>query len=312
MAKNIVPYAFTPGTKAKAEEVNANFNALASAIDENHTALTSRIDEMEVGVSEDISSATADFMKNDLSDFPGLTNCIIKAPNGIISYETNVITAKAGLTVLVPAGKNENGLPKSSVFTLENNISRTFDSAMSRKYLFLCANSTLETASQYIESETQPATADTVWLNTAENLMYKSNANSEYIQTDMVLIGDNLISTASAITSVNTFKPLEMLFETDKERILSWNTFDYNAGITIGTPYTAPCPGRFIYIYLGNPGAGGIYVNGRELWYTAPPGNSSCMDRTGFVDVDKGEQISYASPGANSRKVFYPAKGGNF
>ena len=30
--QNLVPYVFSPGTKAKADEVNANFNALADAI----------------------------------------------------------------------------------------------------------------------------------------------------------------------------------------------------------------------------------------------------------------------------------------
>lgn len=40
MTNSMIPYSFTPGTKAKAQEVNANFNALADKIDENNeTAL---------------------------------------------------------------------------------------------------------------------------------------------------------------------------------------------------------------------------------------------------------------------------------
>lgn len=35
MTNPLIPYSFTPGTKAKAQEVNANFNALADKIDEN-------------------------------------------------------------------------------------------------------------------------------------------------------------------------------------------------------------------------------------------------------------------------------------
>ncbi len=35
MTNSMIPYSFTPGTKAKAQEVNANFNALADKIDEN-------------------------------------------------------------------------------------------------------------------------------------------------------------------------------------------------------------------------------------------------------------------------------------
>lgn len=35
MTNSMIPYSFTPGTKAKAQEVNANFNALADKIDKN-------------------------------------------------------------------------------------------------------------------------------------------------------------------------------------------------------------------------------------------------------------------------------------
>ncbi|MBO5435674.1 hypothetical protein J6A31_07765, partial [bacterium] len=37
MTNSIIPYSFTPGTKAKAQEVNANFNALAEKIESNNS-----------------------------------------------------------------------------------------------------------------------------------------------------------------------------------------------------------------------------------------------------------------------------------
>jgi len=37
MTNSIIPYSFAPGTKAKAQEVNANFNALAEKIEENNS-----------------------------------------------------------------------------------------------------------------------------------------------------------------------------------------------------------------------------------------------------------------------------------
>lgn len=37
MSNSLIPYSFTPGTKAKAQEVNANFIALADKIEENNT-----------------------------------------------------------------------------------------------------------------------------------------------------------------------------------------------------------------------------------------------------------------------------------
>jgi len=309
MAKNIVPYAFTPGTKAKAEEVNANFNALAELIDENHSIINSKLDEVKKSLSEDISLSKIGFMKDDLSDFPGLANCIIKAPYGVLTYDANVVTLKEGLTVLMPVGKNDNGLPIGATYTLENDVSKTFDSAMSRRYLFLCSDSTIETSAYYVESEIQPITADTVWYNTAENFMYKSDANAEFTQKDMVLIADNLNSTASSISSINVFKPLEMLFETDKERIISWQSYDYSAGISIPSGYVAPCAGRFIYIYQGMPGAGGIYINNIMVWYSNGT-STQALDRTGFCDAGQGDIVSFNITGSQPNIVFYPVKGG--
>lgn len=37
MTNSMIPYSFTPGTKARAQEVNANFNALADKIEENNS-----------------------------------------------------------------------------------------------------------------------------------------------------------------------------------------------------------------------------------------------------------------------------------
>lgn len=44
MTNSMIPYSFTPGTKAKAQEVNANFIALAEKIDENNKNIVHDID----------------------------------------------------------------------------------------------------------------------------------------------------------------------------------------------------------------------------------------------------------------------------
>lgn len=50
MTHSMIPYSFTPGTKARAQEVNANFNALAEKIEENNsTALHSESDATITG-----------------------------------------------------------------------------------------------------------------------------------------------------------------------------------------------------------------------------------------------------------------------
>lgn len=48
MTNSLIPYSFTPGTKAKAQEVNANFNALADKIDENNSTAVHANTESEI------------------------------------------------------------------------------------------------------------------------------------------------------------------------------------------------------------------------------------------------------------------------
>ena len=44
MTDSMIPYSFVPGTKAKANEVNANFISLANFIEQNKNSATSDIE----------------------------------------------------------------------------------------------------------------------------------------------------------------------------------------------------------------------------------------------------------------------------
>jgi len=55
MTDILIPYSFVPGTKAKAGEVNANFNALAAVIDENKS-LAGQAEEQLSGAIETLQT----------------------------------------------------------------------------------------------------------------------------------------------------------------------------------------------------------------------------------------------------------------
>ena len=97
MSNSLIPYSFTPGTKAKAQEVNANFIALATQIEENKEYVTEKIQET-------IESVNSDKADKKLLNTSLITNCIVEAPNGVIEYSGNSITIKSGLKVLIPDG----------------------------------------------------------------------------------------------------------------------------------------------------------------------------------------------------------------
>lgn len=52
MTNSMIPYSFSPGTKARADEVNANFIALADKIDENKSAQSNDVKEINSVLSK--------------------------------------------------------------------------------------------------------------------------------------------------------------------------------------------------------------------------------------------------------------------
>ena len=80
MTNSMIPYAFIPGAKAKADEVNANFAALANAITEN---LTSANEAFSV-INNSLSSVSNQLdAKADKSDF-----AVTEAGTNLNNYKT--------------------------------------------------------------------------------------------------------------------------------------------------------------------------------------------------------------------------------
>ena len=129
MQNSLIPYSFIPGTKAKAQEVNANFIALADKIQDNQTTLKEQLTETEKTFSEKLeqveNSITNECADLSLVNTGTVTNTILEAPNGVVDYEGQTVNVKAGLKVLIPDGKKENGKLKNIVYVTENVISKT-------------------------------------------------------------------------------------------------------------------------------------------------------------------------------------------
>lgn len=69
MANTVIPYSFTPGTKAKAQEVNANFNALAQKIDENNS--TTVHTNSNINLTGELSFSSSIYSTSKLHDTKG-------------------------------------------------------------------------------------------------------------------------------------------------------------------------------------------------------------------------------------------------
>ncbi len=108
MTNSMIPYSFIPGTKAKANEVNANFIALADKIDANKSSCDTNISdvneilETKADKTELITEFTVTESDTDLNDYKTKGTYIFST----LYTPVNIPTGTSG--VLVVTGKEES------------------------------------------------------------------------------------------------------------------------------------------------------------------------------------------------------------
>ena len=189
-----------------------------------------------------------------------ITNCILEAPNGIATINGDTFTAKQGLKVLIPNGRNADGSLKNIEYTLENDLVRTFgDEYVSNNciysiYLFIGGG-----------KEEVPLTAtirmqDCYTLPTAEQdgtrIIYNITDNKFYwtakgapnwIEYQIAVIGQFIKN--NNVYTMQHYEPINLLKQTDKSQISCWSMpsskyITLNLGAS-GSTYTAPANGWF-------------------------------------------------------------------
>lgn len=68
MTNSLIPYSFTPGTKAKAQEVNANFNALADKIESNNSTAVHENTESTITGKKTFTKPIYSAVRGDTTD----------------------------------------------------------------------------------------------------------------------------------------------------------------------------------------------------------------------------------------------------
>ena len=138
-----------------------------------------------------------------------ISNCILEAPNGVLTYSQNTATLKQGLKVLIPNGLNSDGtlnnleeeLPADSTYSFTystNNQTITFTKTAAGGKGFNVSN-------KYIVSDVEPASAPfLLWYNPKTNIMKRANESGVFITTHDAVIATNLVTDSSGnITSIN-------------------------------------------------------------------------------------------------------------
>ncbi len=240
-----IPYSFVPGTKAKAQEVNANFIALANSIDSNQSSADSRVSAIEA----DISALQA----KKYVDFNTFTGAILEAPEGVIENTSTSLTVKSGLRVVIPDGKNSDGTLKNIDFTLDDDIILDISNYNDgEKFLFLTSDGLLFTTDSkcYFISENTPSgslSSEYMWFKPSDNILKRYNSISSSWDESKSLLLANIIVSSGQLTKVKMSDVLSFYKRADKREIidygcLSGHILDIAMGVS-GSEYLAPANG---------------------------------------------------------------------
>lgn len=301
MANSLIPYSFIPGTKAKADEVNANFIALANQITENKEYTDSKIDET-------ISTVNNDRAGIKLENTTLISNCVLESPNGIVTYTGNTITVKKGLRLILPDGLNEDGTVKNIEHTVPEDVLLTSTKNGNMNCVYVTEDS-CAIATFYQHSNITPIKSEGIWYKTTENQHYKYNKTTtswEPITCSIVAAFENLDGT---ISNVKPFYPITLLKTNDLNLISDYMIPDYSkeVGISLMTTYTAKVNG-YVYARLESQQSLSRYIQIDSRFYLVAYFNIGHIGKGSLcLPIAKGS--TYLLKSDVGQGLFIPMKG---
>jgi len=312
---------FVPGTKAKAQEVNANFVAVKDAIDtkvsvggdstktfsiadateDSHAVSKSQLDTLSTDFDEKINAAGTRFCaksgnvtsgKADLFSY-SLLSITPKIggsyANLIISDCDGTFTTISSATAISMSGKadgvyNIYAKPDGTFYTLANNIYAQ------------TARPTLIDGDIWVNTSVEPMTA----------IKYASATDAKFLD---VPVGKVTIA-SSAITALTTNTYNQNGYDVNIQSN-DWSRAlpKYASPISkvLGATYTAECDGWLSFYCAGAGGAGGdLLIDSVNVLHLAASGSGVYVNFQSIVPISKGS--SYYTTG-NGSLIFYPAKG---
>lgn len=159
-----------------------------------------------------------------------LTNAILEAPNGVCTYTGNTITAKSGLKILAPNGRNADGSLKNIEYTLASDTSKELTSAGSGLGVFFLRSldngqtwdiGYRNFSTQWYIQEEQPQVEHCEWYNPKTNL-WKHCVSGEW--SDILICPLGRVScNEGQIISLYNYETTDLLKRSDRGEIIEWD-----------------------------------------------------------------------------------------
>ena len=222
-------------------------------------------------VDRDLSNLTSTGEKHFINKSQ-ISNCILEAPNGVLTYSGNTITLKAGVKVLIPDGKNNDGNLKSIEVTIPNDVTYTitesYIAGRQNQPIFINRNGTLVytigTPNKYFITDNSTSGAYDVNYSPKTNIMKRTNGTAgQWYTMPIVYIGSLFVDNNNNITNVNIEQPIKIFTNADKSYIGSLGMpsnkyINLTLGVS-GSTYTALANGYFSIISNALTEAGKYY-----------------------------------------------------
>ena len=219
-----------------------------------------------------------------------ITNCILEAPNGVAEYTGSTVTAKQGLKVLIPNGKNTDGTFNNIEYTLTQDVTIDVSATVSTNTwinIYLGANGELtinekKDALYLTENYTQIATAHYNGSEITELGAFQ--ATSIYQKSDNALISS---------LGMPSSKFIDLTFATSP------------------TDYTAPSNGYFVFDRLCKGSGQYMALNNKTGEYRMVVGGVNGVDTALMLPVKRGDIVGIGTnfTGTINRFRFYYAEG---
>ena len=189
-----------------------------------------------------------------------ITNCILEAPNGVATISGGTFTAKQGLKVLIPNGRNADGSLKNIEYTLENDLVRTFgddygsNNRIYSIYLFIGGDkesgpltATIRMQDCYILPTAEQDDNRIIYNITDNKFYWTTKGTPNWLEVQIVVIGQFIKS--NNVYTMQHYEPISLLKQRDKSQISCWSMpsskYTTSSIGASGSKYTAPANGWF-------------------------------------------------------------------
>lgn len=291
------PYTFTAGTKARASEVNANFDALYTEVN----SLESRIIDYESQI-QDLQNTKADINGSYLNRFAvanPITNYDAVNKQYLQNSTANSITYINGLGIS-RAGNNTITVNPGSCYDSTNTQLLVLENSLSKQNATQAASSTY-----YVYLIGKATGNEDILIST---LSIDPNLPDEYLYYRR--IGSYTTDGSNNITQINVeqlsqYSSSSTFFSQTSKDITNLVTPDYSAGYNIGNGWTAPTDG-LCYFQGTTDGTSSVTIGGVYFQVSYDTGDGQSNGNLSMV-VGKGTVVNGFSRIA--RASFYPFKG---